>query len=436
MAEEEPSSSRSHLKRRAVEDLISEIEPNKRPKQREVKFPKGKKAKQGVEPLFDDASAGGGGPVRSTDPRVAAKERAVRRNQITAELFKDQDKGTPADIASAEVDYEDEENLDDEGVPIEPFNLNKEREEGYFDSAGNFVEYRVEKDEIKDAWIDSVGVSVRPVDKSFKKPEDTGDDYHDLSSAEIGRIKRRIANLLEPGETVLHALRRLKGTSNDKGKRGKMSGEAKALFDQLTDDSMKLMESGDYNVYHDKQETFVREAEGYERIASAKDGKPADDANDLDSHVAGETFPKDAEPMTDDIFSNDADPGVASISMPNSVQDMSADHDAFDMFGEEDETGTSNPTTKNDGVDSDSISPPSQAVEPSEDNPVSQSGDDQQTDYVFDESSGYYYSASLGYYYDPTSGLFCCSTSGKWYAFNEQSNTYVEVQEDGSFVAS
>lgn len=46
---------------------------------------------------------------------------------------------------------------------------------------------------------------------------------------------------------VLHALRRLKGTPSDKGKRGKMSGEAKALFDQLTEDSMKLMESGDYS---------------------------------------------------------------------------------------------------------------------------------------------------------------------------------------------
>lgn len=71
-----------------------------------MKFPKGKKAKQGVEPLFERACGDGGGPVRSTDPRVAAKERAVRRNQITSELFNDRQKGASADIASAEVDYE------------------------------------------------------------------------------------------------------------------------------------------------------------------------------------------------------------------------------------------------------------------------------------------------------------------------------------------
>ncbi|CAN6478211.1 unnamed protein product [Victoria cruziana] len=434
MAEEGPSSSGSHLKRRAVEDLMSENKPSKRPKQREVKFPKGKKAKQGVEPLFERACGDGGGPVRSTDPRVAAKERAVRRNQITTELFNDRQKGASADIASAEVDYEDEENLDDEGVPMEPFNLKKEREEGYFDSEGNFVEYRADKDEIKDAWIDSV--DVRPVDRSFKEPENAADDYHDLSSEEVGKIKRRIANLLEPGETVLHALRRLKGTPSDKGKRGKMSGEAKALFDQLTEDSMKLMESGDYNVYYDKRETFVREAEGYERIASARDVKLADDATDLHSPVAGETLSKDAEAVADDVFANNADPDVASLPVPNSVQDTSANDDAFDMFGEEDDMGTSNSASKNNGVGSESISAPPQAAEPNEDHSVSHSGGDQQTDYVFDESSGYYYSASLGYYYDPTSGLFCSSTSGKWYAFNEQSNTYAEVQEDGSFAAS
>lgn len=29
----------------------------------------------------------------------------------------------------------------EDGIEIEPFNLNKEREEGYFDENGNFVEY-------------------------------------------------------------------------------------------------------------------------------------------------------------------------------------------------------------------------------------------------------------------------------------------------------
>ena len=32
-------------------------------------------------------------------------------------------------------------NFIDDGIRIEPFNLEREREEGYFDENGNFVEY-------------------------------------------------------------------------------------------------------------------------------------------------------------------------------------------------------------------------------------------------------------------------------------------------------
>lgn len=35
----------------------------------------------------------------------------------------------------------------EDGITIEPFNLNQEREEGYFDAEGNYVEYRLNDDE-------------------------------------------------------------------------------------------------------------------------------------------------------------------------------------------------------------------------------------------------------------------------------------------------
>lgn len=41
----------------------------------------------------------------------------------------------------------------DEGVPITPFNLDDEMEEGYFDSEGN---YFVKKEEIRDNWLDNI----------------------------------------------------------------------------------------------------------------------------------------------------------------------------------------------------------------------------------------------------------------------------------------
>lgn len=51
--------------------------------------------------------------------------------------------------------WQENEEFIEEGVAVEPFNLEKEREEGYFDENGNYVEY-VNRNEIKVAR--SVGV--------------------------------------------------------------------------------------------------------------------------------------------------------------------------------------------------------------------------------------------------------------------------------------
>jgi CD2 antigen cytoplasmic tail-binding protein 2 len=80
-------------------------------------------------------------------------------------------------------------------------------------------------------------------------------------------MKRRIANVLEPEETILQCLRRLKGSGNRKAK---MFDETKIVFDQLTEDAMKLMENGEYDVYHEKKDVFEREVRGYEEIARAR----------------------------------------------------------------------------------------------------------------------------------------------------------------------
>jgi CD2 antigen cytoplasmic tail-binding protein 2 len=65
------------------------------------------------------------------------------------------------------------------------------------------------------------------------------------------------------------------------GKRGeRMSGSNKIIFDQLTEDSVKLMDNGDYNVYHEVKETFQREAEGYEALLRAKKGDDSGVHND------------------------------------------------------------------------------------------------------------------------------------------------------------
>jgi hypothetical protein len=42
------------------------------------------------------------------------------------------------------------------GIQFEPFSLKQEREEGYFDESGNYVERKTDEDD-KDAWLASDG---------------------------------------------------------------------------------------------------------------------------------------------------------------------------------------------------------------------------------------------------------------------------------------
>lgn len=41
---------------------------------------------------------------------------------------------------------QENENFVEDGILIEPFNLEKEKEEGYFDAEGNFVEYIIQNE--------------------------------------------------------------------------------------------------------------------------------------------------------------------------------------------------------------------------------------------------------------------------------------------------
>ncbi|KAK9163172.1 hypothetical protein Syun_004074 [Stephania yunnanensis] len=424
-AMEEGQPSRSRLKRPFFEDDDSA----KQPMQKKVRFPKKKKkAKERGEGVV--VSAGG-------DEEDEELAQACFSNPLTSRVVRWERPNIYICLIHFMKNHfwQDNTNFVEDGIRIVPFNLDQEREEGYFDVEGNFVEYVSEK-EIKDAWLDNLEVdpSLAKRNSDVVKPE----EEIELSSDDIGKIKRRIASALEPAETesqwrgdawhavwlreshelaqscvrphgrtvvcdvfeccegatcqlspilptaqhVLQALKRLKGTSNDK--KGRMSEETKLMFDQLTEDAMKLMDNGEYNVYEDKKEVFEREAEGYERLARARDGS-----------------------------SSAAVDGISAESA-----------DTVDMFAEDDEIPPNMSSNGNDlgsGLSDESSLPSSENLN-------TESGD-LQNDYVFDETSGYYYSSSSGYYYDPTSRLYCSACTGTWYSYNEQTNVYEEVKE-------
>ncbi|KAL3538632.1 hypothetical protein ACH5RR_001998 [Cinchona calisaya] len=390
---------------------FTEDDDNKPPPQKRIRFPKGKKVKTGDYVVDDQHKEDG--PVRLQDPQLVAKERRKRRSQMAADLLEEENRGMLPDITRAEVQYEDDETLVEDGIQIEPFNLTKEREVGFFDAAGNYVEFLDNENEIKDAWLDSIDANKSYAASAFAAPKNE-DDVLDFSSDDFGKMKRRIADTLEPGETVLQALRRLKGTSNNR--KEKMSAENKHLFDQLTDDAMLLLENGEYNVYDEKQETFQREAEGYEKLAEAR---MQGTTTDIGPGKSDSVFDKDFLPnrMASSVF--DLGKGPSEMNTSASTDNVG---DGYDMFGEDDENATLNSVSDGSNLD---LSKSSQ---------LSESGD-LQNDYVYDESSGYYYSSRLGYYYEPSSGLYCCAASGQWFSYNEESGTYDEIQQAASTVS-
>lgn len=325
----EEKSSQSHLKRPFLEDEDSD----KPPMQKRVRFPKSKKVKK--ENIVVDTGRVNAGPSEQFDPRVAAKERADRRTRHIAELFNEEDN------SKTEVNYEDDGTFVNDGIQIDPFNLNQEREEGYFDEDGNYVEY-INNNQMKDAWLDSAEVDTKFAGRASSV--NIENDTPDLSSQDIKMIKRRIANLLEPGETILQALRRLKGTTNNR--KEKMSAEIQLMFDQLTEDASRLLENGDHDVYDEKREAFERDA-----------GANNDESFDMFADDYDENTSSSANPSTH------LAPTLDPVSQPSSSQTLNADGALQNDYAYDESSG-----------------------------------------YYYSSSLGYYYDPSTGLYCDAASG--------------------------------
>nr|CAB3481649.1 unnamed protein product [Digitaria exilis] len=405
-------------------------------RERKPRFPKGKKAK------YRDAGAEGGPSAAAAaldidsmlNPELAAERRARLRHGQVRE--RDDDKGGAADVKGFEVHYNDFEicfdaqqdgvNFVDDGIRIEPFNLEREREEGYFDENGNFVEY-ARGDQIKDAWLDSVEVDPTYAAKIQNKGKEKVDEIEDLTSDEIGRIKRQIANMLEPGETIMQALKRLKGTSTDK--RGKMGEGTKRIFDDLTEAAMKLMENGDYNVYSDDRETFEREAAGYERLARARLGLP--EVEDASADKKDNQAPSSILEMDQPSSILEMNLGASTANISTATAAFNDDDSNLDMFGDDDNDDVKRSSDANTVG---SVSNPGTVPQGTLGSSEADNGS-VNTDYAYDPSSGYYYSSSTGYYYDPNSGYYGSASTGIWYSYDEQTGTYNEIQNEKTGVA-
>ena len=181
-------------------------------------------------------------------------------------------------MESFEAGHAPDEN--DEETEFEPFNLERERREGYFDDDGNYVRNESDAEDEKDAWLDDVHADARLSTAGDKLAvrKDSDNEGEETTDADVANIKRELCAYLEPGETVLDALKRLGGASAGRGNgatksststrktESSMDAQSKIAFEKVTELSSALMSNGEYDVYDSRKETFERAAkvpEGY-----------------------------------------------------------------------------------------------------------------------------------------------------------------------------
>ncbi|CAG0894287.1 unnamed protein product [Cyprideis torosa] len=146
------------------------------------------------------------------------------------------------------------------------FNVREEMEEGHFDTEGNFI-WNKDKD-IRDHWLDNVDwVKVEHGKRAAKEAEDESDEEENAAAAAFDEkaVYREILEMMQPGESVNGALKRLGGggkkqkrlTTQERWKRKKAGLPVDDGAEEVTKltglaDSI-LSNSGHMDVY---QETF------------------------------------------------------------------------------------------------------------------------------------------------------------------------------------
>lgn len=318
----------------------------------------------------------------------------------------------------SEADYDDPAELfTDSGIPIEPFHLKAEREEGYFDrESGGYVRLR-RVEGVEDAWADALAATdvdarwAAAVQARRRRPaagagagQDEGTD--DVSD-EVTRLKQRIVSFLLPGENALAALRRLgrarggagaasggAGPSVVRGRVG-LTPEARSDFDRLTECSAALMDAGEYMAHSLTREELLGGGGG--------GGGGTLLAEDLLKAAArGEASPADGEPAA----------AAAPSAAPAAAATEDVDMFAGEAEGEGKETAAAAPQSK-------------ETRAAGAEAPAGAAGDAPLQGFVLDSTTGYFYNSQMGAYYDPRSRLFGDAASGTWWRLDAATGRYV-----------
>ncbi|KPP61919.1 CD2 antigen cytoplasmic tail-binding protein 2-like [Scleropages formosus] len=242
-------------------------------------------------------------------------------------------------LANDDVEGQEEATIDcDEGVPITPFNLKEEMQEGHFDSEGNY--FVKKEDKIRDNWLDNIDwvkIKEQPVKRkkglAAKRRRRVGDEDEaeeekqreekqadneeneaepevvedPLASLNHLQLVEAVVELLLPGETVARALRRLGGMGGQKKGKGKTGGQEEGAnrdaekLDRLTALADRLVGSGEYEIY---QQTYEKLAYMTKTAVKQKEKSEGDEDDVLDM-FADEIDGKKAQEKEKEVTEDD-----------------------------------------------------------------------------------------------------------------------------------
>eukprot|EP00232_Nephroselmis_pyriformis_P009422 CAMPEP_0182879302 /NCGR_PEP_ID=MMETSP0034_2-20130328/15888_1 /TAXON_ID=156128 /ORGANISM="Nephroselmis pyriformis, Strain CCMP717" /LENGTH=199 /DNA_ID=CAMNT_0025012233 /DNA_START=112 /DNA_END=707 /DNA_ORIENTATION=- len=191
-----------------VEDAMRELKEKKKSKEKAAKYPGMEEAAgSGLNlPGDDEEMDDDKGPVREDLVGVAAKRRAMQRKEMEAGMRNVDDTDEVEGVEGAEERYiTGGPESGEAGELFEPFNLDEERQRGYFDAEGNYVEKDDEDEEhTADAWLKGVEVAkIAPQKASSVLPQIPEKEKEPMSEAKIAQVKGEIGALLLPGENVV-----------------------------------------------------------------------------------------------------------------------------------------------------------------------------------------------------------------------------------------
>jgi len=263
-----------------------------------------------------------------------------------------------------------------------------------------------------------------------------------LTAVQIARLQWKIAQFLEPEETVTRALKRLGGRQQRKiGKRNvqgnvlggiKVSNDNKEKFDALTEAASTLLDAGETDVYEKDRSYF-------EQCASVYIDNEDVDGMKRTTYLARGASKAAYEDTNDDMFADDDldKDGVLAKPETETETETGRPQDFKDVVkgeaGKSDFDGWSIKELRifltDRGVDISGVLEKQElvALARKEHCTVNTAPVGAPPGYVFDTASGMWFSAESGMYWDQKSGGFWNSVDNRWYSFSADGSNWVPL---------